>query len=43
MWRSMMGLEVVAVNESAVGVLFDGSCSEQLTQCPIWCSVIEPR
>jgi hypothetical protein len=26
-----MGLGVVAVNESAVGVLFDGSCSEQLT------------
>jgi hypothetical protein len=24
-----MGLGVVAVNESAVGVLFDGSCSKQ--------------
>lgn len=30
-WQSTMGLGVVAVNESAVGVLFDGSCSEQLT------------
>jgi len=38
-----MGLGVVAVNESAVGVWFDDSCSEQLTRCPIWYSVVEPR
>jgi hypothetical protein len=38
-----MGLGVVVVNESAVGVLFDGSCSEQLMRCPIWCSVVELR
>ena len=42
-WRSTMGLEVVAVNESVVGVLFDGSCSKQLMRCPIWCSIVEPR